>query len=89
MKYIVMICIILTIIGCIDIIKVNNDIVFAEQNNLIISSASRLKVRLYVFNDDTNTWDRAREETVKNIACDKLRGFGLMSGGEYMIEVEK
>jgi len=88
MKYIVMIWLILTIIGCMGVIKVNNDRVFAE-SNILMSSTGRLMVRLYVFNDDTKMWDRAREETVKNITCDKLRGFGLMSGGEYMIEVEK
>lgn len=46
----------------------------------------RLMVRLYVFNDKTQLWDRAREETVKNIQCDKLRGAGLPSGDEYNIE---
>jgi hypothetical protein len=63
--------------------------VFAEQNNLITSSVGRLMIRLYVFNDKTQTWDRAREETVKNISCDKLRGFGLPTNAEYLIEAEK
>jgi len=45
-----------------------------------------LKVMLYVYNDKTQLWDRAREETVKNITCDKLRGMGLPSVDEYYIE---
>jgi len=90
MKYILMIWVILTIIGCMGVIKVNNDRVFAEQNNLISGDVGRLMVRLYVFNDKTQLWDRAREETLKNISCDKLRGFGLpINDDEYLIEVEK
>lgn len=53
------------------------------------SASARLKVRLYVFNDKTQLWDRAREETLKNITCDKLRGVDLPSGNEYNVDIEK
>lgn len=34
-------------------------------------------VYLYVFNDKTQLWDRAREETVKSIQCNKIYGMPL------------
>lgn len=55
----------------------------------LVTETGKLMVHLYVFNDKTQTWDRAREDTLKNITCDKLRGFGLPSGDEYNMEVEK
>lgn len=30
---------------------------------------------VYVFNDKTQLWDRAREETLKNATCDKLHTY--------------
>lgn len=53
-----------------------------------MQNIGRLNVRLYVFNDKTQLWDRAREETIKNIRCDKLRGMNLPSNEEYLIDKE-
>lgn len=61
----------------------------AFSESVSIEPIGRLKVWLYVFNDKTQLWDRAREETVKNITCDKLRGFGLPTSEEYHIEIER
>lgn len=32
-------------------------------------------IYVYVFNDKTQLWDRAREETLKNATCDKLHTY--------------
>lgn len=32
-------------------------------------------IYMYVFNDKTQLWDRAREETLKNASCKRLHGY--------------
>lgn len=32
-------------------------------------------IYIYVFNDKTQLWDRAREETLKNATCEKLHTY--------------
>lgn len=78
-KVCVVVMVLLLVIGIIGVVK-------SESHDWRLDMVGKLMVRLYVFNDATQAWDRAREETVKGITCDKLRGVGLPTNEEYLID---
>lgn len=51
-------------------------------DNLQVVTQGKLKVLLYVYNDKTGAWDRAREEALKDMVCNKLRIIGISHNEE-------
>jgi len=66
MKYILLGIFCMGMIGCV------------SKENTTRNYVPEKGVYLYVFNDTTQLWNRAREESLKNAACNKLHAYELI-----------
>lgn len=57
--------------------SVSNDIVTKDIGEFKNSRVDGTHIYLYVFNDKTQAWDRAREETLRSSPCNRLHGYSF------------